>query len=277
MRKRKISLSLDEKLIRHLDKYVDNLTYNSRSGVIEEFLTHYLTQNRQCVILAGGNPENLWIDELKVYRPLVNLNGKTLIEQIIQKILEINYNNIIIVGSKKVIVQIFDKVGDGSSLGCNIKYIEEKKTKNLGNTLSLAKPFVKDSFLFTLCDHYFDFDLKKLEKIHMSNNFISTIAIYGGARFKWEKTAMVELDGDMITSYWEFPVKKETHLVSTLVGFAEPEIFNYISDSNCSLQSDVLQTLIKQKKLGGAILSGNFVNIHTKKDAELAKKFAEGK
>ena len=276
MKKQKVSLSLREDIIKKIDKYADGINFSSRSHVIEKFLENYLSQNRFCVILAGGNPKNLWVKETGTYRPLVKVNNVTLIEHIIKKTVEINYKNIIVVGSKEINTAIFNEIENGSRLDCNIIYIEEKEFKNTANTLRSAKKYLKDTFLIIPCDHYFDFDLRKLENIHRANDFTMTLAVYGGAKFSWSKTAMVELDGNDIIKYWVYPKTKETNLISTLIGFAEPDIFSLISDKTSSLQNEVSIGLIKERKLGGVLLSGNFVNVHTKQDVMLIEKLSRG-
>ncbi len=242
----------------------------SRSLAIEKLLRDSLEKERYCVILAGGPSKNLWVKELSTFRPLVKINGITLIEHILSEAIKSGYRKILVAGSKELNTAIFNVVGNGKHLGCDVIYVNEKEPKNTANTLSLAKDYVKDTFLFIPCDHFFDFDLKKLEKIHEHNNFAVTLAIYGGAKSD-HKTAMVELDGNDITNYWEFPESRETNLISTLIGFAEPEIFNMIPNSSASLQGDVCVKLVSQKKLGGVLLRGNFVNVHTKKEVDLIK------
>jgi len=263
--KKRISLTIDENLLRKIDNFVDDK--KSRSEVIEEFLETYLKENRYAVILAGGNSKRLWIKELNTYRPLVRINNHTLIEDIVQKVSAIGYKNFIFIGSKEVISATKPYLTD-----YNVLFIEETQEKGTAATLSLAKSYLKNTFLILPCDHYFDFNLKELENIHRSENFILTLAIYAGAKYRWEKTAMVDLNRNEIVGYWETPTERKTLLTSTFIGLVEPEIFDYIGNRK-SLQKDVFPLLIRKGKLGGAILQGNFVNVHSKDDVKMVKKF----
>ncbi len=270
MEKIRVSLSLRKNLIDKVDRHIDNVTVKSRSDAVEQIIEKYL-ESKNCVILAGGDPKYLWMDELKTYRPLIALKNRTLIEDIITKVKGFNYNNFIIIGSKDINTKIFEVLGNGERINCNIKYIEERHHGDTANSLSLAKDQIKNTFLFLPSDHYFDFDLKKLEQIHRLNNFVATLAIYGGIKYDNNKSAIVELDGNEVINYWDTPKQDKTLLTSTMIGFAEPEIFDYIENKKASLHIDVFPKLAKKGKLGGALLSTTFVNVHTKKDVDILK------
>ena len=271
MKRIRVSLSIKKDLIDKIDNFVDGTLINSRSNAIEQFLEKYLEENRCCVILAGGDPRYLWLDDIKEYRPLIKISDKeTLIENILKKIIRFDYRNIIIVGSKIINTRIFELIGNGERLGCRIIYTEESEFKDSANSLKLAEKYLKSTFLFLPCDHYFDFDIKKLEQIHKLNNFVTTLAIYGGIRHDHNKSAIVELNGNEIINYWDTPKEDKTLLISTLIGFAEPGIFDFIKE-RVSLHS-VLPQFIEKRELGGALLSGSFVNVHTKEDVNMVKR-----
>lgn len=260
--KRRISLTIDRRII----KKIDSLSvYDSRSETIENFLESFIKSNRFAVIAAGGPEKNLYVPELKTYRPLVEIGKKKLIDIMMDNAQKAGFNNFIIIASGNLLVELKKHVK-------NAIFVDETKHGDTANTLVYAKKNLKSTFLFMPCDHYFNFDLKKLEKIHRSGNFKATIAIYAGARYVWNKSSIVELDGNMIKNYWEYP-DNETFLTSTSICLMEPDIFNYIENKKMSLQADVFPCLAKKGELGGGILSGEFVNVHTKKDVEIAKKF----
>lgn len=267
--KKRISISLRRDLIRKADEMVAVRAARSRSHAIEQLMERSLEQRKCCVIIAGGDPKNLWVEELKAYRPLVHISaGRTLIEDTVAKVVRAGYTNIFIVGSSPLITEIFKALKNGEEFDCKIVYIEEKEYNNTANTLALAKDRVGGSFLFVPCDHWFDFNLRKLEEVHGKGGYLATLAIYAGARYEWHKTAMVELDGNQISRYWDTPHARETHMVSAFIGLFEPSIFDMIPTESCSLQRDIFPELAKVGKLGGVVLAGNFVNLHTRRDLE---------
>lgn len=253
--KKRISITISDDIVEKLDN-----VQGSRSRIIDRFLRAYMRHNRYCVILAGGNPSNLRAKE--TFRPLLNIGKATLIEDMMQKAADAGYWNFIIIGSDSILEEIKKVAGDKPI------YITEHITGGTATTLRLCRKYIKDTFLLLPCDHYFDFDLRKLEHVHEAGKFTATLSVYAGARYVWNKSAAVRLDANTIIDYWEKP-EGETFLTSTFIGFAEPDIFDYTGHS---LQDDVFPKLVKAGKLGGAVLAGNFVNVHSSDDVKIIQR-----
>lgn len=275
--KKRVSLSLDSNLIKEIDSSVDGIVIRSRSDAIEKILRQYVMEKKTAVILAGGKPEKLFIKELNVYRPLVKIGKKMLIEDNILKCREAGFTNIVIIGSSIIISKIYEILGDGKKYDVNIVYVEETKSLGTAKTLELAKNYLKGDILFLPCDHYFDFDLKKLYEFHLSQNGIVTLAIHARTSFDW-KMGVVVMDGYKIIDYEETPKKPKTHLVSVFTGFMKSDVFNFIppGDVYWSLQENLFPKLAKEGKLIGYPIAGIWVNVHTKKDLEKAIELKKG-
>jgi len=276
--KERISLTLESELIKEIDSQIDGIITRSRSNAIEKILKKHVTERKTAVILAGGNPENLFMKELNTYRPLVNIGKRSLIEDIIIKCRKVGFTNIAIIGFSTLISKLYEALGDGRKYGVNINYIEENRGLGSAKTLELAREYLKTDFLFLPCDHWFDFDLEKLQKFHLMQNGIVTLGIHAKTSFDW-KTSIVVLDGYKIVDYEEFPKKPKTHLISVFIGFMKKDIFNYTPPGQVkwSLQENVFPKLAKEKKLVGYPIAGNWVNIHTKKDVEKVKQIIKSK
>ncbi len=268
--KTRVSISISKEILEKLDKEVDNVNILSRSEAIEKLVEQHISEKKKCVMLAGGEPQNLYSKELRCYRPLAKINGKPLISDIIAKVKKINYSEILIIGSKEVLSAIYNEIGDGKELGVKIEYLEEKEHLGSGKTLSLAKAYIKNTFLFLPCDHYFEISLDEVEEYHKRNKGTATLVIYSGTEHEWKKSSIVSLEGNHITKYIEKPKYIETHLTSLLIGFAEPEIFSFVPEGKItwSLQENIFSELAKKRKLVGYLYSGNWRNIHSKKDVE---------
>ncbi len=266
--KTRISVSINKEVLGRLDKEVDGINIISRSEAIEEIIKKHISEKKKCVILAGGDPKNLHIKDLKVYRPLVKIGNRTLIEDIIDKARKTGYSDILIVGSKEVLSAIYNKIGDGKDLNVDISYLEEKEQLGSGKTLDLVRNKIKNTFLFVPCDHYFNINLVEMEEYHKRNHGVATLVVYSGTEDEWKKTSIVELEGNKIKSYVENPKDIKTHLTALMIGFAEPAIFDYIPAGKISwsLQENIFGELAKKGLLVGYIYSGKWKNIHTKKD-----------
>ena len=268
MGKMRVSLSLDVKLLKDFDDQLGS-SFPSRSEAFEYLLQRGLGSKRSAVILAGGPANGLWVPEAKAYRPLMHVKGRPLIVDTLLKLRTSGISEAIILGSHELNAAIFNEVGNGSSLGIPVKYVEERDHHGSANTLWLARDYVKGTFLFLPCDHYFDFDLNTIMDFHRKQESLITLAVYYGTDFEWTKTSLVRMDGPLITEYWERPAKPQSHLIATVIGFAEPELFSLL-DSKGPLDSQ-FSKLSRQRKLSGCLVSGNFVNVHSKKDASLLK------
>jgi NDP-sugar pyrophosphorylase family protein len=265
--KERISISIDPGVLDLLDRSIDGISVQSRSEAVEKIISAHVSEKKRCVILAGGKSTNLKLE--KSYRPLAKIGGKPLIELIITKARKAGYENIIIIGSREVISEIYKVMGESG-----IEYIEEKKHLDTAKTLQLARSKIRSSFLFLPCDHYFEINLKEMELYHKNNKSVCTLAVYSGTEYEWKKSSIVKMEGNKIIEYSESPSYVETHLTSLLIGFAEPEIFDRIpsAEISYSLQKDVFPELARQGSLIGYLYSGKWKNIHSAKDVALMEK-----
>ena len=268
----KVSLTIDKELLRQAKGLVDGLAIRNTSQSVEWLLRRSLRERRAAVIMAGGNPKTLMT--AGKYRPLLDIGGHTLIEDNIERIRKM-FSNVIVIGGTPVVAEIFKKIGDGSGLGVNITYIEEKEPLGTAKTLELARQYIGSSFLFMPCDHWFDFDIKELLKFHASQENMVTLSVFQKTNFEWP-VAVVEMEGDKITGYEEQPRKPKTHLRSTLIGVAEPSIFHRIPAGRVrwSLQENIFPQLAKEGMLAGYPVAGNWVNISSPKDIELIRRLS---
>ena len=267
--KRRISITLDENVTANLDKLVDGLRIRSRSHAVEKILREHLLENRTAVILAGGDPRKLQVTGLNLYRPFVNVDGKMLIEDIVSKVRESGFSNIVVVGFPIIVSKIYEVLGNGAKYGVNIHYVEESQETGTAKSLELAKDYLGNDFLFLPCDQYFDFDLKKLYQFHLQQNGIATLGVHTSTSFDW-RSGVIQMDGYKIIGFEEKPENPKTRLRSAFVGFMKKEIFDYIPPGKVywSLQDKVFPKLANENKLVGYPVAGNWVNVHTKDDVK---------
>lgn len=270
-------MTLDEKILKEIDKSVDGIFVRSRSDAIEKILKGHMADRKTAVILSSGDPESLVVKGLDTYRPLVKVGKQTLIEDTISKCRAAGFTNIIIIGAPVVIAKLYEVLGGGEKEGVGITYIEETKSRGSAKTLELAKKYIKTDFLFLPSDFYIGFDLKKLLDFHKMNNGTVTIGVHTRTTYNWGR-GIVDLDGYKIVSYEEKPKKPKTRLIGIFTGYMKPEIFDTIppGDVYWSLQEHIFPRLAKEGRLIGFPIAGEWVNVHTKEDVananELIKK-----
>lgn len=279
MPKSRVTITLNKDLISELDSFIDGKLIRSRSEAIERFLTEYLTSKKTAVVLTGGNPTNLFISELGTYRPLINVDKEPLIKHSILKILAAGFLNIFFIGSNEILHEINKVLGNGKDLGANIEYFEEDEPLGTAKTLQKVQHKIKSDFLVIPCDTFFDFNLSQLQDFHFKENSIATFAIYSRTTFDSQYKGVVEMQGSLITKHTEQPKKPTTHLIKTLIAMFSPEIFEYIPAGKIkyTIETDVIQALINERRALGYLVSGDWFNIHEKDDFLQLKEYLKKK
>jgi NDP-sugar pyrophosphorylase family protein len=124
---------------------------------------------KQAVVLAGGRGSSFycWFPSLKqeVYKPMLEIAGKPLVEYIVDSLHAADINEIILAvyHNKDRVKSYF---GDGSKLGVSISYLEDEGKGHV-QALRMAEPLVDDIFVTCYGDHIFS---KELPIKHLSNH-----------------------------------------------------------------------------------------------------------
>lgn len=268
--KKRISMTISEEVLKKLDVIVDGINVRSRSEAIESIVGRFLETNKIAVFLGGGDIEKL--KTTGTFKPLIKIRGKPLIVHNIEQLKNAGFKKIYFVANGHLIGECFKILGNGSSYGVEINYIEEKKPLGNAKTLQLVENHVKSPFLVLPIDNYFDFDLSYLSKVHSMHDAVVTLAIQS-TRESLSDLGVVEMVGDQIIGYEEKPKNPRTFLTSAFISMCDPKIFDYIPKGNVKwiLQTDIFPRLIKERKLYGCMISGTAVNIHSEKDLDKIK------
>ncbi len=257
--KEKISITIDERLLKELSSLIDGIRIRNKSQAIEFLIRKSLAEKHTAVILAGGPDEKLKVNG--TYKPLIKIKGKTVIERMVETLRKNKFSEIFIVGRKNVLSEMLKTVGDGSEYGISIQYVEEKEERH-GNqdtakTLNLLKGKIRGTFLGIYCDIFFDYDLRPPLNFHVkSGDMVTLLLKTSNEPIKW---GVVEVEGNKIVNFVEKPKKAESYLVYTGIFIAEPEIF---SQHGHSLEYEVFPQLAKKGLLSGYICSGKSEHMH---------------
>ena len=82
-----ISITINEQIIADIDAIIDNIYVRNRSQAIEQLINKALSHNKVAVILSGGEENNIYIENIG-YRPIAEINGETVIEKALKKLVE---------------------------------------------------------------------------------------------------------------------------------------------------------------------------------------------
>lgn len=271
--KERVTITLDEEVIKQIDKRIDGNEIKNRSQEIELILKKALGTEipKKAVILAGGKGTRLMPLTNKIPKALIDIHGKTLTEHLFDLFKKYGIREIILsIGHMKE--KIKEYFGDGSKFGVNITYIEEDEPLGTAGPLKLAKDMLKESFIVSNGDELKKINIPRMFRLHKRKNALATIALttvddpsqYGVAK----------LDGSRIIEFIEKPKKEEapSNLINAGFYILEPEVIDMLPDGFSMLEKDIFPRLAKQGKVRGFPFSGQWFDTGSMERYERAKK-----
>ena len=278
--KERITITLNEGLIKQLDKRIDGEYIKNRSHEIETILEDALGGSipSKALILAGGKGTRLRPLTDKIPKGLVEVQGKTLTEWIFDLLKKYGIRDVIL-STGYLSDKMRDYFTDGSKFGMNIDYVEENPDKPLGTAgpLRLAQPMLKESFIVSNGDELKCINIPRMFRLHKRKNALVTIALttvddttqYGVAR----------LDGSRILEFVEKPKREEapSNLINSGFYIIEPEVIEMIPKGKfCMFEKDIFPQLAKEGRVRGFPFSGQWFDTGNFERLERARKLWKG-
>lgn len=269
--KERVTITLEQELLKRVDEEMIQGPIQNRSQAIEFLLHKSLGQNlpRKAVILCGGEGTRLRPITYEIPKPLMPVQGKALVEHLIDLFKKFGVTEIILsVGYKKE--KIKEYFGSGHKLGLAISYIEEDKPLGTAGGLRFLKEKINEPFFVTNGDELKDFDLVAMYKTHRSNKAKATIALttvedpsaYGVA----------EMSGSRIVQFMEKPSKEKapSKLINSGLYIIEPSVIEMIDEGMVMFEKDIFPKIAQEGKLFGHPFSGQWFDTGTMERYERA-------
>ncbi len=261
MTKKKVSITINEKILHDIDSIIDNIYIRNRSQAIEHLVKNALGENKTAVILLGGNEEHIKLSKNE-YRPTAKIGSKAVIELALKKLRESNFKNIFIVARHKLLTRLFAMLKDGNDYGVKINYIEEKTSNGTADSLRLLKGKVNTDFLAVYGDIVFNkINIDGLWQDHLRHAAIVTIMLTTSP--KPSEKGTVKVEGNKVLTFTQKPKRSDIYLVFSPIFVAEPQIFEY---NGSSLEFDIFPELAKKGFLNAHLSSEKELHIHSKND-----------
>ncbi len=266
--KQKISITIEDNVLKGIDSVVDNVFIRNRSQAIEFLAKAALGEHKQAVILAGGPEERLKISDTE-YRITAGIRNSTVVEKAVKKLRENGFKDIYIVARHNVLTRVFDVLKDGSGYNVKVSYIEEKESNGSADSLRLLKGKINANFLAVYGHVIFDkINIQELWNQHLKQGTAVATLILTTAPNPSEK-GTVKVEGNHILEFIQKPKKTDVYLVFSPIFVATPEIFN---TSGSSLEYNVFPRLAEQGLLFGHTSSEREQHIHNAADLKTANK-----
>ncbi|OBT09106.1 nucleotidyl transferase [Shewanella sp. UCD-FRSSP16_17] len=128
------------------------------------------------VIMAGGLGSRLGKLTEHTPKPMLTVGGKPILKHILEQFREQGFRNFIFcVNYKKEVIK--DYFGDGSKLGVDISYVEEKKRLGTAGALSLIEHKLEHPFFIINGDVMTNLDFSSFLESHVSSKSFATMAV----------------------------------------------------------------------------------------------------
>ena len=189
------------------------------------------------VIPAAGAGKRLFPHTFTKPKPMVYIAGKPIIGHILDRMKDLEPEEVIlVVGYKKE--QVISYVDENYSNIFNIKYVDQKKQLGLGHSVFTARDEIGDSeIMIALGDNIFDTNYSELYKLHSikgdCSGYIGVINVDDPTKY-----GIVELDGEYIYKLEEKPKNSTSNL-----GIAG---IYYINDT--AILMSILEEIIKNDR-----------------------------
>lgn len=232
----------------------------------------------KAIIIAGGKGERLRPITERIPKPIIEIDGKPILFHILELLKSHGVKDFVIALCylPEKIVSYF---GDGSKFGVDIKYTYENPLKPLGTAgaITLAKKYIKESFIVTYADIIRELNVTDMIKQHKNTNAFTTLNVY--KREGPDPKSMIEFDDTKrILKFIERPTVKDTKgkfvWANGSFYILEPEIFDFIPDSvKSDFGADIFPKLLEEKKALYAYPTKDyFIDIGNLEKLEKAKK-----
>jgi glucose-1-phosphate cytidylyltransferase len=245
------------------------------------------------VILAGGLGTRIADVDNTIPKPLIKINGKSLLFHIMSHYSKFGYNDFIIAGGYKIekIKEFFLNLDFlVNDFEINYKNNEKKillnkkknwkvlvmdtgiKTMTGGRILKLKKYLkAEKNFMVTYGDGICDVNIKKLIKFHTKHKKIATVtAVRPQARF-----GELLIKNKRVFKFKEKPQVGDGWINGGYFVF-ENKIFDYLNNSQTILEKYPLEKLAKQRQLMSFNHKGFWHCVDTRRDIESLEKIIHG-
>ncbi|TRO61888.1 nucleotidyltransferase family protein [Candidatus Bathyarchaeota archaeon] len=245
MTKKRISLTLDEGILKRADRFVGHIS-ESRSGVFEKLLEKAFLAMvpKAAIILAGSGEQNVLMQRFE---------GKLIVERHLGRLETAGVEKVVFVGKNLEGLKKHLKGREGQFL-----FVDDMGS-GTGGALKKSGHLIRDTFFLIYGDTISNIDYKDLYKFHMDQGVMATVALT-----TWnepQKFGVPEITGTMIKGFREKPAKSDNYLISAGSFVIEPEVLELISAGNVSLEKLVLPKLASINQLAGYIFSGNWTDV----------------
>ena len=240
---------------------------------------HNTDMMNSTMILAGGLGTRFAEYTDKIPKPMIEANGKPLLDHIIGIYEKFQINNFIVLAGYKI-EKILEHYSDNATVASKHEFIFRNKqgstitvldtglnTMTGGRVKKGIEYLDEDDYYLTYGDGLADIDIGKLTKFYLKNKTLASVtAVRPPARF-----GSLNLKKNLVTNFGE---KDNTNEGWINGGFfvLNKEVKNYISDTNTVFEKDPLENLSLEGNLSAYKHEGFWQPCDTIRELEVLEK-----
>ena len=216
----------------------------------------------KAMILAAGKGERMRPLTEHCPKPLLTVNGSTLLERHIVALVTAGISDIVI-NVSYLADQIIDFCGDGSRWGCSIEFsIEDEPLETAGGIVQALPLLGTEPFLLVSADVLTDFDYRELVDHQLGSDWASLVLVPNPEHHP---------RGDFGLSAGRIvqPAAEMDSFTYSGIGLVSRELF-YSLEAGKRRIRPVFDSAIESNHLGGRVWSGAWSDVGTPERLELA-------
>ncbi len=175
------------------------------------------------VIMAGGKGTRLYPHTKSCPKPMVEVNGKPMLEHIITRARDHGCHEFVIAVHHLggIIKEYF---GDGKRFGISIDYISEESPLGTAGALSLLTPIPTEPFVVINGDVITQINYSDLVDFHRRSNSLLTMAV---RKYEWQQPfGVVHTEGTRIVGFEEKPIRSS--YVNAGIYVVDPKVLSVL-------------------------------------------------
>jgi len=277
LKRKRLTITLDARLLERIDSIIDKNQIRNRSHAIEFLIKKSLPPGvTRAVILAGGPGVHFRPLTYEIPSALIPFKDKPLLSYTIDQLKKAGIEKIVLcighLGEK-----IIDQFGDGHQLGVEISYSRDgQKPLGTAGAIWQARHHLKgEPFLVISGDILSNIDLSDLINFHDRGKCAATLALT--TIKNPAQHGVVKVKGNKIVSFNEKPdfLDSDSNLIHAGVYILENSVFEFFPKKRpLVIEKDVFPKIVKAKEMKAYLFEGQWFDISYPKVYEKAlKKF----
>ena len=219
------------------------------------------------VILVGGRGSRIGKITINTPKPLIKINKKPFLDQLIANKLKYEFKRIFLLCSFKKDL-FFKKYHNKKIHKSKIICIDEGSRKDTGGALYLLRNTLKKKFVLINGDTFFDIDMNELFKQNLKKKIACIALTKINKKQKKIKIKNLNLNKKKEVYF----SKSKTNIINGGIYLFDRRIFKFIKNRPQSLENDIFRKLIKKNQVKGVLSKRNFIDIGSYKKLDFLKK-----